>query len=296
MKKGTLLRGRYRIDRPLGSGGCANVFAAFDQASGGEPVAVKVQRARTFELSQQLADDRERFAAEQENLQRLAGVQGIPRYRDHGDHEGSSFIVMDQFDGPALDDYILNPGVHSSEIAASIIAQLCEIVEEIHLRNMIHRDIKPENVILDEGGDVYLLDLGFTLPAGETPEKPHGTEGFCAPEQYHQGTPATVACDVFSLGCVLLYMVLRDLPYGGNARDADVGDAPFPPGTRVNIDPELYGLACEMVAVDPSCRPASVGEVRRRLEPCLPAAGSSYSPDMIGPDVTARYRRVRTRR
>ncbi|HEY3683828.1 MAG TPA: serine/threonine-protein kinase [Streptosporangiaceae bacterium] len=295
MKNGTLVKGRYRIGCPLGAGGCGNVFAAFDEADGGVPVAVKIQRDRTFELTRQFVDDRERFVAERDYLQRLSGIPGIPRYRDHGEYGDSQFIVMDQLSGEPLDGYIVNPGVHATEVAASVIDQLCEIVEEIHRRNLVHRDIKPENVIVGDNGDIRLLDVGFALPISFTPEKPYGTAGFAAPEQYHQGTPATVACDIYSLGCVLFAM-LNLQPYGGNARDARRDAAAFGPETTVTVDPGLYRLGCEMVAVDPAARPAGSRAVRRRLIPFLPVPGAPRNPKLIGPDVTARYRKARCRR
>jgi serine/threonine-protein kinase len=289
---GTVIDGRYQLVRALGGGGSGDVFVAYDLKDGAE-VAVKVQPEQTFELSEFFADDSEFFAGEAENLRLLSGIHGIPKCRGEGVYQSRRYVVMDLVNGMTLVDFIVNPGAQRTAVAVSVLGQLCEILHRVHSRSLVHRDIKPENVMVELDGEIRLLDMGFALQIGDVPEFPCGTKGFSAPEQCLPNTPAAVAADIFSLGCVLFEMVTGTLPYGGNARNATPETKIFPSGRLGRLQPELGKLGFAMVAVDPADRPADVLEVLRRLKPLLPVFGSTRDPKVRRPDVTEWYRKGR---
>ena len=94
--------------------------------------------------------------------------------------------------------------------------QLCEAIEAWHEVGFLHLDIKPGNVALDAGGGVVVLDAGHArkMTRGAVPvSHGHGTPGFVAPELFADDTPAvaTAACDVFSLGKMLQYLLDRGI-------------------------------------------------------------------------------------
>ena len=87
-----------------------------------------------------------------------------------------------------------------------------QAIEAWHEAGFLHLDIKPGNVALDAGGGVVVLDAGHArkMTRGAVPvSHGHGTPGFVAPELFADDTPAvaTAACDVFSLGKMLQYLV-----------------------------------------------------------------------------------------
>ncbi|GAA1024112.1 hypothetical protein Aple_095430 [Acrocarpospora pleiomorpha] len=292
MNVGTVIDDRYRVIRSLGEGACGAVVVAQDLAEGRE-VAVKIQPERSFEESDVFAEGREEFVREACNLEKLSGIRGIPECHGTGLYRGRRYVVMDLVTGMTLEKFAVNPGAHMTAVAASVLGQLCEILWEVHSRQMVHRDIKPANIMVELNGEIRLLDLGFALECGVVPAWPSGTLGYSAPEQYLPGNRATVACEIFSLGCVLFEMIAHTLPYDGNARGATRASQAFAPGRLSALDPTLRDLGLAMVAVDPADRPADVIEVLRYLKPVLPLPGSARHAKLRPPDVTTWYRKRR---
>ena len=100
----------------------------------------------------------------------------------------------------------------SSQSPSSIGCMAGQAIEAWHEAGFVHLDIKPGNVALDAGGGVVVLDAGHArkMTGGAVPvSHGHGTPGFVAPELLAHDTPAvaTAACDVFSLGKMLKYLV-----------------------------------------------------------------------------------------
>src|SRR5690606_2275272 len=93
----------------------------------------------------------------------------------------------------------------------ALLVQVCAAVQYAHGRLVVHRDLKPGNILVDEGGEVRLLDFGLarlltgdgesgsTLLAG--PGSDALTPEYAAPEQFTGAAPG-VACDVYALGVI----------------------------------------------------------------------------------------------
>jgi len=208
--------GPYEMIRPLGAGGMAQVWLA-RRADGAfrREVALKLPA-----LTHLRADLEQRFAQERDILASLEHPH-IARFYDAGvDPNGLSYLALEYVHGEALTDYC---DAHRLGTAArlKLFLQVLDAVQFAHTKHVIHRDLKPSNILVNESGDVQLLDFGVAklLEAEEIDHTQltgvHGralTPDYASPELL-RGEPVDARCDVYSLG-VLLYELLTDVrPY-----------------------------------------------------------------------------------
>lgn len=134
--------GKYVIERLLGVGGMAAVYAA--RHRNGNRVAVKV-------LHRELSVDgniRQRFLREGyvANAVEHAGVVRV--LDDDTAADGSVFLVMELLEGETLEARLRRKGVLDAADVLSLTDQLLDVLAAAHGRGILHRDIKPENLFL----------------------------------------------------------------------------------------------------------------------------------------------------
>ena len=133
---------RYRTIGPLGSGGMAEVYLAYDEVLGRD-VALKV-------LSRRYADDEElveRFRSEARSAAALSHPNIVSIY-DRGETEDDTYyIVMEYVPKGTLKERILQKGALAPCTAAAVAIQIAEALEEAHRHDVIHRDIKPRTYL-----------------------------------------------------------------------------------------------------------------------------------------------------
>jgi eukaryotic-like serine/threonine-protein kinase len=215
---GRVIADRYRIVRPLGSGGMAEVYEA-EQISNGHHVAFKVMLAALTREPEALA----RFHNEARMVSLIAHPNVVEIVDFGVTDEHMPFMVMELLEGRSLTEAMAG-GAMAPEEAFKVILQACEGLAAAHERGVIHRDIKPDNLFLQaspDGGDpiVKILDLGIgKLTAG--PRKNNvtkagsifGTPDYMSPEQC-RGEKVGPATDVYSLGAVLYEMLIGSPPF-----------------------------------------------------------------------------------
>lgn len=128
------------------------------------------------------------------------------------------YSVLPYYAGTTLERLIERAWIPVTlEEGVRLALQLCRAVHALHRQHIIHRDIKPENILVLEGGDLKLLDLGVArLPAWEEDlEEPiPGTPSYMAPEQF-LGERGSEASDLFAVGVTLYRLFARGAyPYG----------------------------------------------------------------------------------
>lgn len=282
---------RYEVLDMFGDGGQGDLFLGRDRESG-ERVALKLQKARDLGPKSDFSWAGRKLVEEGSRMMMLTGIEAIPEIIATGTHRGRRCLVMEFVEGRQLHDVLsaARP-VRDPEVIASVIGQLCEILREVHDRNLVHCDLKPENVIVQPDGRLRLIDMGHAITENEETSYERGTRGWASPEQ-SDACPAglTRRADIFGLGCVLLEMTVMRLPYGGLEERAEPGGPVLPADRLAKLPPEFASLALWMVRWEAEERPADVREVFDRLRPYLPQPGSRRPSKRLRPDPTEYYR------
>src|SRR5437870_2611048 len=158
LQAGTVLAGRYRIERPLSRGGMGAVFEA-TQLGLDRPVAIKV-------LLPALSRDvkaQERFRREARSAAALRHPNIIQIY-DYGISEHGPYIVMELVRGGSLRQ-IVRTSQLAIERTVGLMEQICSAVAAAHDAGIIHRDLKPDNILIETQSDgrlhVKVLDFGI---------------------------------------------------------------------------------------------------------------------------------------
>jgi hypothetical protein len=112
----------------------------------------------------------------------------------------------------------------SVRTAARLVADLARVVAALHRKGVVHLDIKPKNVLMDEAGRPRLIDFGLARLRhawGDTAEgSSGGTLAYMAPEQARgEADKVGPACDIFSLGGLLYFLITGKAPFGGGSSD-----------------------------------------------------------------------------
>lgn len=287
---GTVIDGRFRVLRRLGSGMSGEIVAAWDSQRGQE-VAVKLQHPRSFESTMSYSSLGLKIVEEYKIGESLSGIRGIPEVYWHGIHLGRRrYAAIELIDGVILANVTEQRRPANSDTVAAVIGQLCEILEPVHAQGVVHRDIKLDNVMVGHDGEVWLLDLGIAVRVDEDlSDFISGTPGYAPPEQY-TGQKLTAQADIYALGSVLFEMSVMSLPYAEHGGRPDKQVEPFRAGLLDTMHDGLRSLGLSMVAWEPADRPASVSEVRDVLRPMLPAPGSPRHPKAPRPDPAGWYR------
>lgn len=127
------------------------------------------------------------------------------------------YLIYEYMDFGNLKDYIDQKGVLSEEEALRVLGHIVNALEYLHSRGYIHSDIKPENVfgkrvlntILWKLGDFSLIRIRGEVSILDI----KGTIGFIAPEVFRGEIHRS--SDIYSLGCVLYYMLTGKTPFEG---------------------------------------------------------------------------------
>ena len=266
--QGTLLDGRYRVLRHLGSGGMASVLLCQDERLDRQ-VAVKRLHADSP------ADVEQRFVREAKLGASLNHPNLVSVFDTATDDEGV-LIVMEYVEGEAL-ARTLKRGPLEPDRVAAIVRDVGSALDHAHAQGVVHRDVKPGNVLLRRDGMTKLVDLGIATAQDHT-RLTHsgmvlGTAAYMAPEQL-EGRETTPATDVYALA-VVAYEALT----GERAREGRtplelahrIATSP-PPDLRDTLpgaSPQAAEVLKRAMSQDPRDRQRSAGELASGLARAL---------------------------
>lgn len=264
--------GPYQVVAPLGEGGMAAVYKAYQPAME-RYVAMKV-------LPRHFADDTQfvaRFHREAKLLAQLQHPHILPVF-DYGQAEGYTYIVMPFVQTGTLTDALQGPPLPLPRIR-QVISQVGEALDYAHKRGFVHRDVKPSNILMDESGNSLLSDFGLARMVEATANLTTsgtiiGTPAYMSPEQ-GSGQKVDGRSDIYSLGVILYQMATGRVPYQAETPVAVIFqhmNDPLPPPRRINPDlPEaLESVILKALAKRPEDRYQSAKMMAVAIRQALP--------------------------
>lgn len=228
LNEGTLLQsGKYKIERVLGQGGFGITYVV--KRNDGLKVAIKEffmqgindRLGDTVTISnsanrQSFFKQKDKFLKEARRIQSVNDEHIVKVYESFEEND-TAYYAMQLVHGISLKE-MLTDSLCPEEAAYDIMIQLLEALTTIHSQNIWHLDLKPENVLIDQKGDVTLIDFGASKHIDNsesltTSSSLAMTPGFAAPEQL-QGDMSKFGpwTDYYALGATLYNITTNNLP------------------------------------------------------------------------------------
>jgi eukaryotic-like serine/threonine-protein kinase len=269
---GQSLRGKYTLERLLGVGAMAAVYAARHRNGG--TFAVKVLHASVGTQ----ADLKMRFLREGYIANRIDHPNIVRIIDDDVDEAtGSAFIVMELLDGMTLESEWQAGGRRLPPSRVVRIATLLlEVLEAAHGAGVVHRDIKPDNVFALRDGGIKVLDFGIARLMDASRQATGsglmlGTPEFAAPEQaggrVNEVGPRS---DIYSVGALMFTLLTGEYVHRGRSSTEVMVLAATTPARSVldiapAIDPRLANVVDVALAFEIAGRWQNAPQMRRAL-------------------------------
>ncbi|HEU5457549.1 MAG TPA: serine/threonine-protein kinase [Terracidiphilus sp.] len=258
----------YRIEAVVARTGMSVLYKATDTATG-LPVAIKVPYAE-MEADPVLF---ERFKREEE-IGQLLDHHGIVKSFEH-EERTRVYMVLEWVEGHLLRAELTEKKLPIAR-AEKIALGMCEALDYMHKRGVVHRDLKPENVMLDEQGQIKLIDFGIAMMEDArrltyvNESQMLGTPDYISPEQV-KGQRGDQRSDIYAAGVILYEMLTGRVPFLGASPLAAMNERllrdPTPPrALNAEISPELEEIVFRALERNPRHRYANAHEMAWDLE------------------------------
>ncbi len=280
--QGSILFGRYRLEKELGRGGFGVVWLAHDTELGIE-VALKF-------LPDLVARDPEAIEDLKREIRRGLRLThpGIVRVQNFIRDNELAAIAMEYIDGTTLRQRKLDAPARCLDVddLRPIVGQLCDVLTYVHdVAKLVHRDLKPGNLMLTRAGEVKVADFGIAGSLADsltrmtnTPSS-GGTLAYMSPQQARGESPA-VTDDIYALGATLYELLTGKPPFYRGDIVLQASEIVPPPMTQRRVElgahekqpiPEEWErVIAACLAKVPQARPQSTREVRDGLLTVVP--------------------------
>ena len=283
LRVGTILRGIYRIDSYLSSGGFGNTYVATN-IEFNERYAIKeffmkgvTQRdgdSSNVSVSNAINQDsflqqKEKFKKEARRLRQLNNPH-IVKVHDLFEENGTAYYVMDYVDGENLNARLKRTGQPmSEEEVCKILPQILDALQTVHDAGIWHLDLKPANIMVDKAGQVKLIDFGASKQlnaqkgGATTSTAISYTNGFAPREQMEQNYdkfgPWT---DLYALGATLYNLLTNKRPPLPTDIDDDMSDDKHLALPMPNVSSRMKQLILWLMKTNRMQRPQTIQQAR----------------------------------
>ncbi len=236
---GTLIEGKYAVQRMVGQGNMGCVFLATN-------VRLDEEIALKFMHPLDASEGPEAFASFLQAARAAARFRSehVVHIKDMGMLEdGSPYLVMEYLEGQVIDAHVRSHGPMPVTRAVDYALQACQGLASAHAAGIVHRDLKPSNWFLalepDGTRSVKLLDFGISkiTPRHGEPDEARmptgrmvGTPPYSAPEQLESPGDVGRPADIWSIGAVLYEMLAGVPPFADDTplqvRERALTDSP----------------------------------------------------------------------
>ena len=271
-KPGDMIAGKYAVERCIGVGGMAAVFAAIDTVLD-RKVAIKLMHPAKDARIQGLLNEARLVAALRSEHVVAVLDSGVTA-------EGAPYLVMEFLNGTDLRDHLSTKGRLPVHIATDYILQAIAALAEAHGQGLIHLDLKPENLFLTEATDgsalIKVVDFGISRYQLETSEKDPalraGSPEYMSPEQLRDNAKVDARADIWAMGVVFYELLTGHPPFRGESIEAakEHVQSDKPEGIQKQntaVPAALEAVIFRCLNKDAEDRPRNVGELALALAP-----------------------------
>ena len=282
-RAGSVIAGRYRLDKLIGRGAMAEVYRAADLERRAE-VAVKILRTAVRGDAEAIA----RFDREA-HVQAMVQHRNVAAIYDCGATEaGEPYLAVELLKGRSLRTVIKAEGKVSARRAASYAWQALQGLAAVHDRGILHRDLKPANLMLEPSPGPYervvVIDFGFAALEGGSrlTAQGHvvGSLAYLAPERL-MGEEGDERSDIYAVGVILYEVLVGNRPFvADNDMDlinAHIESAPVPLRTAApdaSIPEAVERVVLKALAKRPVDRATSAAAMANELEAAIQILGA----------------------
>src|SRR5262245_3362193 len=220
LEQGTIVAGRYRLERALAQGGMGSVWVARHLQLDVD-VAIKFMTPQ-FAAS---ADARARFEREAKASAQLKLANAV-QVHDYGVEDGSPFLVMELLDGEDLESRLGRERRLTPAATLAVLESVCRALRRAHEVGLVHRDLKPGNIFLArQAGEevVKVLDFGIAKDtqaafgaAATRTGAILGSPHYMSPEQVRSSNRVDHRSDLWALGVIAFRCLTGHLPFPGD--------------------------------------------------------------------------------
>ena len=262
---GEVLCGRYEVLSQLGKGGMGIVYECFDRTAD-KKIALKTIAPELASSSYEMEQTKENF--------KLVSDLHHPYIANYNDLEkdplrNAYYLIMEYVNGEDVRIYLkrmASQGADRDALILKLLRQAAEALDYAHDKRIVHKDIKPANLMVDQDGNLKLLDFGLAAKIHSTlsrakdssfsdeDENFSGTLAYMSPEQL-AGKWEKPTMDQYSLAAAAYEMFSGHPPFNAptaaSMKDAVRNEIPEP---LENVSPVIAQVIAKALSKNPEDR------------------------------------------